>query len=205
MEILGLYFAMAVAPAISHLLRNVIRWRVIRAMIAVAGSVGVYVLLNVLSQIMRFGQLLDTGIYTADILGIVAVFAATGVVLNYFLGKFIRSRTTRACIIIIGAMAFCDVMLVDTIPPGALTRGRMNGVEQRIRAYAQVHHHMPATLADLPKRENYDDSDVDGRGKPLVYTPQTDGSVVITSFGKPGSNQPISLRFTIDGVGEGSR
>jgi hypothetical protein len=79
----------------------------------------------------------------------------------------------------------------------------MNVTEYRIRDYAAEHHRLPARLSDLPKLENpnRDGSCRDGWGRELIYAPQSDGSVVLSSLGKNGrlgGKGAMVRRFTVE-------
>ena len=95
------------------------------------------------------------------------------------------------------AGTFLSFALVDRIPPGLATRNRLSELERRIQAYAAKKKRLPADLSDLPIRPDYDDRVVDGWDKPVLYLPQKDGSVILSSAGPTGLGHPRSFRFSI--------
>jgi len=88
-------------------------------------------------------------------------------------------------------------MFIDIIPPENETNTAITGEELRIERYVAEHHELPERLSDLPKVPGEFDRDVDGWGKPLVYAPQKDGSVVVGSPGKEGQHNARFIRFSI--------
>ena len=73
----------------------------------------------------------------------------------------------------------------------------MISLEYRIRDYVAHNHVLPPRLADLPPlAPNRSSSTNDAWGRPIMYAPQPDGSVILSSPGKPGGH-PITLRFAI--------
>jgi hypothetical protein len=92
------------------------------------------------------------------------------------------------------------ILFTDRIPPDCLTKNRMDGLQWRIRQSAQEHHCLPDSLSQLEKREGYDNSSDDGWGREIIYTPNPDGTVTLSSFGKsgkPGSKDSIIVTFTV--------
>jgi len=102
-----------------------------------------------------------------------------------------------AIYVLVGLIVAANYLLVDIIPPESETLGALTGAQIRIQLYVAEHHRLPDKLADLPPRPNHSDRDIDGWGKPLIYAPQPDGSVVITSPGKDGDHNARSVRFSI--------
>jgi len=99
-----------------------------------------------------------------------------------------------------GAVVFI-CLFTESVPPEALTRTRMTITEYRIRDYAAQNHRLPAQLSDLPPLSPDRDGNTDDAwGRPLVYMPQPDSSVILSSHGKDGSSNAITVRFTIPGV-----
>jgi hypothetical protein len=94
----------------------------------------------------------------------------------------------------------------STIPPGdkadsnakMFTFNGMGNIERLLRKYVTAHHELPPRLADLPDAGGLEP--VDGWGGPLDYQPGQNGSVVLTSHGKMGSNQVFSDAFVIPGA-----
>jgi hypothetical protein len=106
----------------------------------------------------------------------------------------------KAVLTIAAVLALCAILMflfTDVIPPESRTLGSLTSARVRIEAYVAVHHRLPEKLSDVPKRAGYTHDDLDGWGKPLVYTPLADGSVVLTSLGKDGANSARSIRFSI--------
>jgi len=83
--------------------------------------------------------------------------------------------------------------------PVKLTFVGMETVEMGVRAYASEHHKLPASLEDVyPIAESV--LAADGWGALLEYGPRPDGSVILTSHGRPGGMQMFSLQFNVPGV-----
>jgi hypothetical protein len=87
----------------------------------------------------------------------------------------------------------------DTIPPEAVTSNAFDSVEAQVEDYVALHGHAPKKLADLPATPNGQDGrkPVDGWGNELIYTVQSDGSVVLGSAGKKGGSNAHVVRFSI--------
>jgi hypothetical protein len=96
--------------------------------------------------------------------------------------------TPRSTFLVIGSiclsLVLLDRLLTDRIPPEALTRTRMSGIETRMRSYIASHGRPPSKLSELPQRPNYDDSVVDAWGQPIQYDRNADGSVTLISRGE---------------------
>lgn len=94
------------------------------------------------------------------------------------------------------------MLLVDVVPPRAMTQTRMRVTERRIRAYVAEHKRLPTKLAELPRLGcNYDERTLDGWGRELIYAFQPDGSVVLSSFGKSGKTddkEAVVVRFAVE-------
>ncbi len=78
-----------------------------------------------------------------------------------------------------------------------LTANRLEWIESRIQDYAAEHHSLPKKLADLPVWTDHDNGLTDGWDKPIVYSPQKDGSVILTSLGQDEKTDVRSVRFSI--------
>lgn len=85
----------------------------------------------------------------------------------------------------------------EPISPELQTENALVCTLVRIQDYENKYHRLPKKLSDLPVRLSHSDSLVDGWGKPLVYEPQKDGSVILRSLGKDGANDLRSIRQPI--------
>ena len=91
------------------------------------------------------------------------------------------------------------VLDAQEVTAGCMTRTRF-----RIAAYMLEHHRLPEALSELPNSPDYDESLIDGWGKPLAYSSLPDGSVLIRSSGIDGGNNARSMRFSIIPKGDGA-
>lgn len=94
-----------------------------------------------------------------------------------------------------------NLLLDDSIPPRTLTTMAMRSTEQRIRVYAAQHHRLPASLTGLPELPHKYNSLRDAWGRQLIYAPQPDGSVILSSLGKsgkPGDPNAMSEKFRLE-------
>ena len=105
---------------------------------------------------------------------------------------------------IIVAVLLFEFVFVEKIPPDALTRTRMCGIEYRIRDYYAKERRLPENLSVLPelRDDNRDYSLADGWGRPIQYTIEG-RTVSLLSWGKdgrPGGNgqdADITVTFTV--------
>lgn len=94
------------------------------------------------------------------------------------------------------------IALADRIPPGALTRTRMDITQQRILAYVAAHRRLPASLLELPKVQGRDSEISDGWGRPIRYA-VNGRTVTLSSLGKDGlpggtgENSDVDLTFAV--------
>jgi hypothetical protein len=101
-------------------------------------------------------------------------------------------RTSSHVAIIAGAVALALVvfLLIERIPPDAMTRTRIGIVEERLRRYWAKHGALPTDLSELPElRKDRDSSTLDGWGRPIGYEVQrTDNGVrvLLSSLGRDG-------------------
>jgi hypothetical protein len=75
------------------------------------------------------------------------------------------------------------------------TDGCLEFTRSRILTYVSDHHCPPITLSDLPGSDG--DKAIDGWGNPLIYQPQSDGSIVLRSLGNDRGTTTCSMRFSI--------
>jgi hypothetical protein len=82
------------------------------------------------------------------------------------------------------------------------TKRSMNYIEVLVHQFAAEHHRVPSRLDELPAEVagHIELCDVDGWGQPLRYTVAPDGTVTITSDGKPGAKQKFVLQFSVPEV-----
>ena len=92
--------------------------------------------------------------------------------------------------------------LVDTIPPRSLTGTRMFVTMRRILQFAHGHNKLPPTLAELPPMPGYDTETTDAWGRPLDYSVDDAGVVILRSLGADGhpggdgENEDMTASFT---------
>jgi hypothetical protein len=79
------------------------------------------------------------------------------------------------------------------------TLAHMNYVERELRAYVATHHHLPNSYADLPKEARLDVYTLDGWKRPISYTRQSDGSVLLSSQEKDGT-KVFAIEFAVPGA-----
>jgi hypothetical protein len=94
-------------------------------------------------------------------------------------------RLSLALIGIIGAL-FLVLLFGESVPPDALTEGRMHVLEKRIREYFRREGKLPDSLTVLPEVENRDNSIVDGWGRRIEYRIGPENSVVLSGTGRGG-------------------
>ena len=74
----------------------------------------------------------------------------------------------------------------STIPPKDFTVSTMWLTKRRILQFAYLHDKLPSNLSSLPVLEGYDNSLLDGWGRPLHYQYDETFKVTLTSFGRDG-------------------
>lgn len=85
------------------------------------------------------------------------------------------------CFVIIALLVALDIAFTETVPPNAVTRTRMMGIERRIREFAVWQHRLPTNLAEIPPRSGFDNELTDGWGEPISYSLNSNGVVVLKS------------------------
>jgi hypothetical protein len=128
----------------------------------------------------------------------------------YFPISYLRTRSVRpttktilgAVLAVVGLNLLLFLIYGDPPSPESQTEDAMFDAESRVQSYFAQRHRLPENLSDVPRIPDHADRDVDGWGSPLVYSPQSDGSVVITSLGKEGANNKQSVRFSIIPAGD---
>jgi hypothetical protein len=116
-----------------------------------------------------------------------------------------RVFLSRTGMIVIAALLLVIVALAwfgfDVVPPRNLTRTRMESLKRRVIEFAHQTKRLPVNLGELPKRAEYDNSLLDGWGRPIEYAPNTNGVVKLRSLGKDnrlggvGENEDVELTF----------
>jgi hypothetical protein len=103
------------------------------------------------------------------------------------------TRAKRAVLGIVaaaGAVVAAGFLLVDKIPPQAITHMNMHMMKRRILRYAAAHDAVPQTVEELPHIEGFADDVADGWGRPIFW--RIDGDEVsLISYGrdnKPGGS-----------------
>jgi hypothetical protein len=107
----------------------------------------------------------------------------------------------RAALIVgwalVGALALFsgadDVLAQHVVTPDELTHDRILSTQGDLLDYVADHHKLPEKLTELP--EGAPETILDGWGKPLVYQPQKDGSVILGYEGQVEGSELCVLRF----------
>ena len=102
-----------------------------------------------------------------------------------------------AALLILAAYIAIQGLLGNQISRDLETKNELSQLELRIQTYAARHDRLPKSLNDLPARPGYDDRVVDGWGKNILYHPDADGSVTLSSLGGTDRNDARSIRFSI--------
>jgi hypothetical protein len=89
-------------------------------------------------------------------------------------------------IVVIAAILGIILLLVDVIPPKAMTVTAIDETFVRIGMYVRQHNSIPSSLDILPKREGYANRITDGWNRPLQYEVWSNGIIRLTSSGKDG-------------------
>jgi hypothetical protein len=97
--------------------------------------------------------------------------------------KFMLVLGCGAILVLVGVY-FLGV--VSIAPREAITRARMFVCKRRILQYASTHGQLPSSLSQIPVIPGKDNSTDDAYGRPLGYSVQTNGLVVLTSLGRDG-------------------
>jgi hypothetical protein len=93
--------------------------------------------------------------------------------------------------------------ITGTIPPLDLTMTRMALTEIRIKTYWKANGRLPESLSQLPIREGYDNSTMDGWARPIKYDVSGATTVTLSSLGadgRPGGageNKDIIVSFDV--------
>ena len=94
------------------------------------------------------------------------------------------------------------LLLVDVIPPKALTKTTMSAICVRANLYTEKHGQPPTTLKDLPLREGYTNSTKDGWGQNISYKYDPDNKTInLRSSGENkvmGDKDDIVLSVKLD-------
>jgi hypothetical protein len=77
------------------------------------------------------------------------------------------------------------------------TFNNMGLLEREIRVFIQANHRLPASLAEIHQMM---DEGMDGWHNPISYSPQPDGSVLLSSHGPGGANQVFSIQIFTPGL-----
>ncbi len=102
----------------------------------------------------------------------------------------------RVMVMFIVVAVLLMYFLTEVIPPDILTCNRVSLTEERIREYAARHDRLPAKLSDLPLLPaNRDSSTKDAWGRPLIYQPRPDGSVVLGNRWTNGTTCAVTVHF----------
>ncbi len=105
-----------------------------------------------------------------------------------------------SCALLIGVSIVAiglEQLVAGVISPVVATKNTLSNLESRIQTYAAEHNELPHKLSDLPVRPDWNDILTDGWGKPIVYSPQKDGSVLLIVSGENPGVDARSIRFSI--------
>jgi hypothetical protein len=117
------------------------------------------------------------------------------------------------CVVLIGALVpgarAGPPWGMSAMSPEEETDTGLSYTEDRVQDYVSKEHHLPAKLSDLPLNPGKDGRLTDGWGKPFLYAPQKDGSVILSSVGRDGPDHAESIRFSMidpsDDVNDGAK
>ncbi len=102
---------------------------------------------------------------------------------------------------LVGAAVLVLDLLVDRIPPDALTLHALTETGMRARAYFDEHKRLPQSLSGLPIRRGYMNFTVDGWNHPLLFE-AGENEIVVRSYGADGmeggggANADYEVRIT---------
>jgi hypothetical protein len=102
-------------------------------------------------------------------------------------------------LITVGCVLLVFFSLVEIMPAGTLTEGRLHRTKFRIREYYSKNKTLPLSLKELttPKDDKHDNSIIDAWGREIIY--RREGyKVELISYGKsgkPGSADSIKCEF----------
>ncbi len=82
--------------------------------------------------------------------------------------------------------------LTYKVSPVEFTHTSMGETSNRIELYRKANGKLPDNLAQLPKREGYINSIVDGWGKNLKYVVKDAQNVVLVSYGEDGQEGGVN-------------
>lgn len=89
----------------------------------------------------------------------------------------------------LGLIVVCIIIFsfeINIITVHEETNSSMGETFTRIRFFLKETGRLPANLRELPLREGFVNSIVDGWGRELIYTIESDGSVSLKSYGQDG-------------------
>ncbi len=98
----------------------------------------------------------------------------------------ISLKVLAAVVALIAVLLILGEFLIPTIPPVDLTRTNMTVMAVRAWIYLRKHGCLPQGSADLPTRENYDNSIDDGWGRNIIYMIGPDHTITLRSLGRDG-------------------
>jgi hypothetical protein len=87
---------------------------------------------------------------------------------------------------ILVAIGVVGILLVDVVPPRALTHAHMHVMKRRILRYASAHNALPTSLDQLPRIEGFANGVTDGWGRPIAWQVEGD-AVTLISYGRDGA------------------
>jgi Type II secretion system (T2SS), protein G len=93
---------------------------------------------------------------------------------------------------------------IHVIPPAAITKTRMQGIQNRIISTSGKQGELPKSLDNLPAWEDYDNGIMDGWGNRIIYEVTNGKSVRLTSLGRDGvaggtgDDADVVVTFEID-------
>jgi len=111
--------------------------------------------------------------------------------LDHEMGKMMAAEFVRRCslrcfaAIPVALFSGC-ALFVTTVPPASATNAAMRRTLDQIDLYIQATGHAPSRLADLPSLDAADPRPTDGWGRPLIYSVDSSGMIVLESRGADG-------------------
>lgn len=89
-------------------------------------------------------------------------------------------------LLLVGSIFFFQTDVDHTITPEEMTHTAIGETFYRVSIYMRSNNSIPKSLNDLPVREGFMNTTIDGWGHHLQYTISADGVLTLTSFGKDG-------------------
>ena len=98
----------------------------------------------------------------------------------------LKTRRILDVVLSVVALAILSRCLVDVIPPKDYTISNMLHLKRRVMLYAQAHNELPTSITALPPMEGYDNSNLDGWKREIIFEVSKEGVVTFRSLGRDG-------------------